>query len=199
MRKLSLLFMLVLTFNFAQAQSDIILNADNCLGEQDLNALEVDVTNCPALPSSPQPAAMGDTDVQVELGAWELGKTVDGENYKYGSLTNGTPRVLEFDGGSSEVNQLNLTCWAKGYYRLRKLLKNPPADYITLREAGYQVRFFQFQTDLRNGRTGFLQISSYMDHLVKWVTVITEDGVCIEPTLEMFETYLAKEIQRRGL
>jgi len=138
------------------------------------------------------------------LGAWELGQTAEGDLYKYGTLSepNGTePRVLTYyeGDGSTVVNEGNVTCWAKGYYRLRKILQNPPADYVTLRGHNFQVRFFQFQTDLRNGPTGYTEISSYRDHLVKWVTRIEADGTCVQPTLGKFQTYLSAELIRRGL
>ncbi len=175
---------------------------DNCLDGADLNSATVDISNCPPLPSYPEVVLLGDTGVEVRLGAWEIGQTADGDVYKFGSLSGtaspGQSR-LTFDGGSTEVNAENLSCWAKGYYRLRKLLQDPPANYISLRNAGFQFRFFQFQSDLRNGPTGYREISSYQDHLVKWVTVVGADGVCDEPTLQDFEDYVAAELNRRGL
>lgn len=196
--KLVIVALLALSFE-ARA---MVYDQDNCIDGQDLYAEDVDVSNCPALPSLPAPASLGSTDQKINLGAWELGQTASGQTYKYGTLSEpvaAEPRVLSFEGGSEEVNQGNLTCWAKGYYRLRKILQNPPADYLKLRSAGFQVRFFQFQTDLRNGPTGFKKISSYMDHLVKWVTVIEPDGTCVQPTLGKFQKYLTAELERRGL
>jgi hypothetical protein len=195
---------LVVSFQaFAQSEEpQIVYNEDNCLDGQNLNAEDVNISNCPALPAEPNSAQMGKTNQTIDLGAWELGQTTEGEAYKYGSLSepNGTsPRTLFFEGGSSVVNEGNLECWAKGYYRLRKILQNPPADYVKLRDRGYQVRFFQFQTDLRNGPTGFKEITSYMDHLVKWVTRIEPDGTCVQPTLGKFQKYLKAELKRRGL
>ena len=138
---------------------------------------------------------------KVSLGAWEIGTTADGETYKYGTLSAPTsnPRTLNYDGGSSEVNAENLECWAKGYYRLRKILQNPPAEYVALYNEGFQFRFFQFQTDLRNGPTGYRAISSFQDHLVKWVTVISAKGVCEQPTLSTFRTYAKAELKKRGI
>lgn len=173
--------------------------ADDCLDGQDMDAADVDISACPALPSIPDDAPMGKDS--VGLGAWELGTTAEGETYKYGTLSKpGTnPRVLKYEGGSTEVNDLNVECWAKGYYRLRKILQDPPAEYVALRDAGFQYRFFQFQTDLRNGPTGFKQIASFQDHLVKWVTVISAKGVCQQPTLSKFRTYAKGELTARGL
>lgn len=185
--------LLILALNHASA---------NCLGDQDLYAEDVNIDNCSELPSSPGSTPMyrpDGTTEYINLGAWELGKTSNGENYKYGSLSYDNPRYLTYAGGSAPVNDLNLECWAKAYYRLKSILLNPPSDYIKLKDAGFQYRFFQFQTDLRNGSTGYRQISSYMDHLVKWVSVIDQNGNCIQPTLGKFEAYLAGEIQRRGL
>lgn len=178
------------------------ITEDNCLDGQDLNAADVDISRCPVIPSAPNSAPFGTTGQLIDLGAWEIGQTAEGEVYKYGDLSeaNGTsPRVLNYDGGTTVVNEGNITCWAKGYYRLRKILQNPPADYVKLRGAGFQVRFFQFQTDLRNGPTGFREITSYRDHLVKWVTRIETDGTCVQPTLAKFQTYLSAELVRRGL
>ena len=137
----------------------------------------------------------------MSLGAWEIGTTADGDTYKYGSLAtiDAGSRVLQFDGGSAVVNEGNTTCWAKGYYRLRKILQNPPREYVALRAAGFQFRFLQFQTDLRNGPTGYLKISSYRDHLVKWVTVVGAMGECKQPTLSEFRAYASSELARRGL
>jgi len=176
-----------------------VITADNCLGGQDMDAADVDVSACPALPELPDDAPLG--SAMVSLGAWEIGTTGDGDTYKYGSLgvTDGGGRVLEFDGGSAVVNDENLRCWAKGYYRLRKILQNPPSEYVALRDAGFQVRFFQFQTDLRNGNTGYKRISSYMNHLVKWVTVISVTGDCQQPTLRAFREYATRELTRRSL
>jgi hypothetical protein len=178
-----------------------VYTADNCIAGQDLNAADIDISNCPALPSDPAPVALGTTGQSIDLGAWEIGQTAEGQAYEYGSLSeaNGTPRVLSFDGGSTTVNDGNITCWAKGYYRLRAILQNPPADYVKLHDAHFQWRFFQFQTDLRNGATGFREITSYMDHLVKWVTRVEVDGTCTQPTLDKFQTYLTAELSRRGL
>lgn len=189
----------------ARAQGDssrFVFTEENCIDGQDLNSADIDISNCPVLPNEPTPAPLGNSDQMINLGAWELGQTADGATYKYGSLSepNGTePRVLSYGGGSSVVNEDNITCWAKGYYRLRKMLQNPPADYVKLRDHGFQVRFFQFQTDLRNGPTGFKEITSYMNHLVKWVTRIEPDGTCVQPTSEKFQKYLTGELARRGL
>lgn len=179
-----------------------IYNEDNCLDGQDLNADDVDISRCPVLPVEPSSIRLGQTSQIIDLGAWELGQTATGQAYKYGSLSepNGhEPRVLSYEGGTDVVNEGNITCWAKGYYRLRKILQNPPADYVKLRDHGYQVRFFQFQTDLRNGPTGFKEITSYMDHLVKWVTRIEPNGTCVQPTSAKFQKYLTGELNRRGL
>lgn len=188
-----------------RAQADagpIAHTADTCIDGQNLNSDDIDISNCPVLPNEPAAAPLGDSGQMINLGAWELGQTADGATYKYGSLSepNGTePRVLSYGGGSSVVNEDNITCWAKGYYRLRKMLQQPPADYVKLRDHGFQVRFFQFQTDLRNGLTGFKEITSYMNHLVKWVTRIEPDGTCVQPTSEKFQKYLTGELTRRGL
>jgi hypothetical protein len=171
----------------------------DCLAGQDLDADDVDVTTCPPLPQYPEAARVG--TASVSLGAWELGTTSTGETYKYGGLstTEEGTTVLTFEGGSAPVDETNLTCWAKGYYRLRSILHNPPAEWLALRGAGFQHRFFQFQTDLRNGSTGYRRIASYMDHLVKWVTVVGVDGSCEQPTLRKFRAYAAAELARRGI
>ena len=172
---------------------------DRCLDGQDMDAEDVDVSGCPAIPSIPAEALLGKE--KVSLGAWEIGTTADGETYKYGTLSapSTNPRVLSYDGGEVAVNAENLECWAKGYYRLRKILQDPPAEYVALYEAGFQYRFFQFQTDLRNGPTGFKKISSFQDHLVKWVTVIDAKGKCEQPTLAKFRDYAKSELTKRGL
>ena len=178
-------------------------DADTCLADQDMDAADVDVSSCPALPNLPESAPLGPAGVDIDLGAWELGQTAEGAEYKYGTLSDvgNEPRVLHFyeEEASTVVNEGNLTCWAKGYYRLRKILQDPPANYLRLRGAGFQFRFFQFQTDLRNGPTGYTEISSYRDHLVKWVTLIETDGTCVQPTRQKFIDYVAREIVRRGL
>ena len=174
--------------------------ADKCLDGQDMDAADINVSTCPAIPEIPEEALMG--KAKIGLGAWELGETADGDTYKYGTLSapSGTKaRTLEFDGGSVAVNKENLECWAKGYYRLRKILQDAPAEYVALHKAGFQYRFFQFQTDLRNGPTGFKAIASFEDHLVKWVTVITAQGVCQQPTLSKFKAYAKSELTKRGL
>ena len=182
---------------------DPVYTIDNCLGDQDMNAEDVDIANCPQLLELPEDAPLGDTEEMISLGAWELGETAEGLVYKYGLLSEvgEEPRRLNFyeEEEFTVVNQGNLDCWAKGYYRLRKILQTPPESYVTLRDAGFQVRFFQFQTDLRNGPTGFREISSYRDHLVKWVTVIDEEGTCVQPTLAKFEAYVEAELIRREL
>ena len=174
-------------------------SADKCLDGQDMDGADVNVSTCPAIPELPEDAPMG--NVKVSLGAWEIGTTADGETYKYGELSapGMTTRTLTYDGGSTAVNAQNLECWAKGYYRLRKILQNAPAEYVALKNAGFQFRFFQFQTDLRNGATGYKAISSFQDHLVKWVTVISAAGVCQQPTLTKFRDYAKSELTRRGL
>lgn len=172
---------------------------DRCLDGQDMDAADVDISSCPAIPSIPKEALLGSK--KVSLGAWEIGTTADGETYKYGTLSAPTssPRILSYDGGEAEVDAKNLECWAKGYYRLRKMLQDPPAEYVALYNEGYQYRFFQFQTDLRNGPTGYREISSFQDHLVKWVTVITAAGVCQQPTLSQFKDYAKSELKRRDI
>ena len=172
---------------------------DRCLDGQDMDGADVDVSKCPAIPSIPADTPMGKESINT--GAWEMGTTSNGDNYVYGTLSSPTssPRVLSFDGGMVPVNAENLDCWAKGYYRLRKILQDPPAEYVALYNAHFQYRFFQFQSDLRNGPTGFEQITSFQDHLVKWVTVITAQGVCQQPTLSKFRDYAKGELTRRGL
>lgn len=196
--------LLLLSFQVkAQVEApQAIYNEDNCIDGQDLNAADIDISHCPVLPADPTSVALGQTGQIIDLGAWEIGQTAEGEAYKYGSLSepNGAaPRVLSYEGGTTKVNDGNITCWAKGYYRLRKMMQNPPADYVKLHDHGFQFRFFQFQTDLRNGPTGFKEITSYMDHLVKWVTRIEPDGTCVQPTSSKFQKYLTGEISRRGL
>ncbi|MFN0249266.1 MAG: hypothetical protein ACKV2T_20445 [Kofleriaceae bacterium] len=172
---------------------------DTCLDGQDMDGADVDLAACPPVPQSPQAAPM--RGQSISLGAWELGTTATGVTYVYGQLSAPTtmPRILSYSGGSVAVNQENLDCWAKGYYRLRKMLQDPPAAYVALHEAGFQYRFFQFQTDLRNGTTGYKKISSFQDHLVKWVTVVETDGRCRQPTRAQFRDYSKAELARRGL
>lgn len=206
MRLAKIFFMVVFSvFLKARAESpvnDVVYTEDNCIDGQDLNSADIDILNCPDIPVKPTLAPLGGTDQMVNLGNWELGQTDEGATYKYGPLSEVDgiePRVLSYSGGSTVVNQENLTCWAKGYFRLRKILQNPPADYQKLRDHGFQVRFYQFQTDLRNGPTGFKEITSYMDDLVKWVTRIEPDGTCVQPTTDKFQKYLTSELNRRGL
>lgn len=172
---------------------------DRCLDGQDMDAADVDVSACPPIPSIPDDAPLGED--LISLGAWEMGTTADGETYKYGTLSAPTanPRKLTYEGGSVAVNAENLECWAKGYYRLRKILQTPPAAYVALRKGGFQYRFFQFQTDLRNGNTGYRKISSFQDHLVKWVTVVSTKGACEQPTLSKFRAYAKGELELRGI
>lgn len=176
------------------------LHEDTCLKGQDLDAEDVDISRCPVLPRRPTEIAFGgNSRDMVSLGAWELGQTAEGKTYKYGSLSepDGTaPRVLSYGDGTTTVNVDNIICWAKGYYRLRAILQNPPIEYRTLRNKGYLGRFFQFQTDLRNGPTGFREITSYGSSLVKWVTRIEPKGNCVQPTLTRFKTYLVEELAR---
>ena len=201
--KIFLMALLTISMN-ASAQTNVnsALTADNCLDGQDLDAADVDISKCPVLPNYPQDVSFAGTEETIDLGAWELGQSADGATYVYGGLSdaNGTePRILSHGQGESVVNDVNLVCWAKGYYRLRKIMQNPPADYVKLKDAGFQGRFFQFQTDLRNGRTGFKEIASYMDHLVKWVTRVELDGTCTQPTNAKFQKYLTNELKKRGL
>lgn len=172
---------------------------DGCLNGQDMDADDVDISLCPPIPKSPAEVKVNGKG--VSLGAWELGTTATGKTYVYGSLSapETNPRVLTYDGGSDEVNDENLKCWAKGYYRLRKYLQTPPKEWLALKDAGFQYRFFQFQTDLRNGATGYKAISSFEDHLVKWVTVIDKAGNCQQPTLPKFVAYATAELKRRNL
>ena len=178
------------------------LPEDRCLDGQDLGADDVDVSKCPAVPSTPETVPNGKSD-EYDLGAWEMGTLSNHETYKYGTLstpTSGTGlRKLQYDGGSADVNDGNLECWAKGYYRLRAILQDPPKEYVALRKAGFQYRFFQFQSDLRNGPTGYKAISSFEDHLVKWVTVVQKNGTCTQPTLQKFIDYSKDELTTRGI
>ncbi len=183
-------------------KSSSTLPEDRCLDGQDMNAADVDIKKCPELPSAPDSVPIGtDGKDEYDLGAWEIGTTSTGDTYKYGSLSApGTnPRTLKFDTGTAPVNAQNIECWAKGYYRLRAILQNPPAAYVALRKAKFQYRFFQFQTDLRNGPTGYKQISSFQDHLVKWVTVVSKTGACQQPTYNAFRDYAKGELTDRGL
>ncbi|CAN5903088.1 hypothetical protein BH11MYX4_BH11MYX4_20130 [soil metagenome] len=170
---------------------------DRCLDGQDMDGADVDLKACPELPDIPDSTLMG--KATIDLGAWEIGTTADGQTYKYGSLSGANPRMLNFSGGKVAVNDQNVECWAKGYYRLRKILQTPPAAYVALHKAGFQFRFFQFQTDLRNGRTGYTEISSFEDHLVKWVTIVDAKGACKQPTLTQFRDYAKGELTTRGL
>ncbi len=181
------------------ATSDSKLPEDRCLDGQDMDSPDLDISKCPAVPSIPADTQMGKETIST--GAWEIGTTADGDTYKYGTLSAPTtnPRKLTFDTGSVAVNAENVECWGKSYYRLRKILQTAPAEYVALHKAGFQYRFFQFQTDLRNGPTGFKQITSFEDHLVKWVSVITAKGVCQLPTLTAFRTYAKGELTRRGI
>jgi hypothetical protein len=181
----------------AAPTSSSTLPEDRCLDGQDMDAADVDLKTCPALPDAPDSAMMGKET--IDLGAWEIGTTADGDTYKYGFFTGTNPRKLKFDTGTVAVNDKNIECWAKGYYRLRKMLQTPPAAYVALHKAHFQYRFFQFQTDMRNGATGFKEISSFQDHLVKWVTVITAAGVCQQPTMKQFRAYAQDELKTRGL
>lgn len=202
---------IVLADDNDNGQDDPIYTADNCLDGQDMSAVDVDITNCPVIAGFPEDAPMkgveGEEPEMVSLGAWELGMTSTGDAYKYGSLNDADQdqRHLKYydEELTADVDAMNISCWAKGYFRLRKILQDPPAEYITLRNAGFQTRFFQFQTDLRNGDTGYKQISSFRDHLVKWVTLIERDEngrfVCTQPNYDKFRDYAKSELERRGL
>jgi len=202
MNHFKLILIVALTFSIHAGAQTETFTADNCLQGQDLNAPDINISQCPAMPQIPQNVTSPMIQGQISLGAWELGMTSNGQAYKYGVLAQEEEQVvLKFYGTeeSSVVDELNLTCWAKGYFRLRAILQNPPAEYIKLRDAGFQSRFFQFQTDLRNGSTGFKRITSYQDHLVKWVTLITKDEQCIQPTYSKFKNYAIRELIRREL
>lgn len=176
---------------------------NSCLNGQDLNVVDVDITACPPIPNRPE------TAFGFSMGSWELGATSLGHFFKYSDLTEkeGQPgvRFLTYYDDSQEgliyapVDQVNLNCWAKGYYRLRHYLKTPPAEYMALYSAGYQTRFFQFQEDLRSGQTVFNRITSYQDHLVKWVTLVKPNGTCVQPTLDDFKKYARCELKRRQI
>lgn len=172
---------------------------DGCLDGQDMNADDVDITYCPPIPTAPKDVTV--EGKKVSLGAWELGTTAAGKTYVYGSLSapETTPRMLKYEGGEEAVNDENLMCWSKSYHRLRKILQEPPAEWLALKNAGFQYRFFMFQTDLRNGPTGYKAISSFEDHLVKWVSVVNKDGTCTQPTLAKFKAYAAAELKKRNL
>ena len=122
-----------------------VFNENNCIDGQDLNAEDINISNCPSLPNEPTSVELGKSGLMIDLGAWEIGQTAEGQTYKYGSLSDANasePRILTYEDGKTTVNDGNITCWAKGYYRLRKILQNPPADYVKLREHGFQVCFF---------------------------------------------------------
>src|SRR5262245_44815101 len=79
------------------SQHDTVMStADDCLAGQDMNADDVDIARCPALPEYPEDVLLGTEP--VSLGAWEIGTTANGDTYKYGSLTSsdGGPMVLNF-------------------------------------------------------------------------------------------------------
>ncbi len=188
-------FLAFLALSFCVAQ------AETCLDGQDVNAIDIDISACEAIPEAPQDARLGNSSQAISLGAWELGQTAEGETYKYGYLTPAEDgaRFLDYGDGQTQVDDVNLSCWSKGYYRLKQILENPPESYVKLHDAGFQYRFFQFQTDLRNGPTGFRRVSSYMDHLVKWVTLIQQDGTCVVPSYDEFDAYAQRELARRGI
>ena len=58
---------------------------DRCLDGQDMDAADVDVSSCPAIPSIPADALLGKK--KVSLGAWEIGTTAEGATYVYGTLS----------------------------------------------------------------------------------------------------------------
>jgi hypothetical protein len=174
--------------------------AEHCLDGQDIDSSEVDISGCPELPRSPDSASLGIDGERVGLGAWELNMSNEGDTFVIGSIGEHDPDSDTWTfAGRTQVDEANITCWAKGYYRLRKILQDPPADYVTLSEAGFQGSFFQFQTDKRKPGWGYPGISSYKDHLVKWVTIVEDDGSCSPPTLQEFKDYAAGEVARRGL
>lgn len=202
---------LVLLFVFsnhaiAQDQGEVEYTADNCLEGQDLSAADVDISNCPAVPVYPEsaPVTVGENQTrEASLGAWELEKTAEGDTYAIGSFNSPDEAPRTFS-ESEAADEKNIECWAKGYYRLRAILQNPPASYVNLSEAGYQKSFFQYQVDKRVGATGFAKgVKSYGDSLVKWVTIIEKDEngdyVCNQTTSKEFDDYAKRELNRRGL
>src|SRR5437868_8276506 len=106
--KFSLL--VILSFSFMGQKlfaADVAYTEDNCIDGQDLNAADIDISHCPVLPTDPTTVALGTTGQVIDLGAWEIGQTAEGQAYKYGSLSepNGAePRVLTFEGGTTVVN-----------------------------------------------------------------------------------------------
>ena len=102
-----------------QTQSELIVAAifteNDCLGDQDLNQPNVDISNCPAIPEYPEDA------YDYPLGAWELGQTREGEVYKYGDLTaaDQNPRKLQYSGGETAVDQTNKRWQASDGHRSR--------------------------------------------------------------------------------
>src|SRR5689334_22214706 len=55
----------------------VIKTADDCLEGQDMDAADVDVKSCPAIPILPDTAPMGKE--KINLGAWEMGTTSKGD------------------------------------------------------------------------------------------------------------------------
>ena len=212
---------LVLSFALSSqaiAQEQPVYTADNCLEGQDLSAADVDISDCPKVPAYPDsaPVNMGEGQTRTAgLGQWELEKTAEGATYVYGGLNDPDESPRTFS-KSEAADDVNIECWAKGYYRLRAILQNPPASYVKLSsqrdENGNRIlgRFFQYQVDKRVGATGFAKgVRSYGDGLVKWVTIIKPTGendqdgnpiyTCDQTTYEEFDEYAKRELNRRGI
>lgn len=186
--------------SFNEDKADDVNAAETCLDGQDLDSAEMDISQCPQLPSSPDSSVLGIGGERIRLGAWELNMSNEGDTFVIGSIGEHDEETDTWTfAGRTDVDEANITCWAKGYYRLRKILQDPPAAYVRLSEAGFQGSFFQFQTDKRKPGWGYPGISSYKDHLVKWVTIVEADGSCSPPTLQEFADYAAAELERREI
>ena len=179
------------------------LTADNCIEGQDLNASDVDVTDCPSLPRSPQRATMkmddSGTTRNVSTGGWEMEVTQkeDGEYDSYVIAGMNDPTQTPIWDGAAHADMINYNCWSKGYHRLRALLQDPPQSYINLVNEGFYGSFYQYQVDRRIGATGFANgLTPYGDHLIKWVTTVERDGTCTQPTYSQFDQF-AQALLRR--
>jgi hypothetical protein len=94
-----------------------------------------------------------------------------------------------FEAGSGPARR----CMAAGTRELAKILQDPPASLLQLREQHDITSFFNWNNDYtgaqRDGMARLRKLWLYESSLIKWISETNTDGSCLIPTREELDQF----------
>ena len=131
----------------------------------DLDIRDFDASEFPETPESPEvPPEVAKFGINPSIGGYEVWP-----GYKIMDLS--TWKAQDTQQGPFEIGLAE--CFRKSYWRLYKILQNPPSEYLKMvKDHDGPSNFYVFINDVRNGNPSAAwhdKLVNYQNNIVKWL------------------------------